>query len=108
VIELTRPVAADAPHAPRDVNDIADVSRRGLAACGWSGEEIEWLVIRLMTTRQIFGSCEARGATTVSGSPIWRLELREDVAPRNEYREKFLQSLARIPGGESSEVNRNA
>jgi hypothetical protein len=106
VIELTRPVAADALHVPRDVNDIADVSRRGLAACCWSGEEIEWLVIRLMTTRQILGSWEARGATTVSGSRISRLEPREDAAPRNEYREKFL--LAPIPGGESSEVNRNA
>jgi len=108
VIELTRPVAADAPHVPRDVNDIADVSRRGLGACGWSREEIEWLVIRLMTTRQILGTWEARGATTVSGSRISRLERREDAAPRNEYREKFMQSLAPIPGGESSEVNRNA
>jgi hypothetical protein len=102
--ELARPIADTAAHVPRDVNDLPDVCGRGLASSGWSGQEIDWLVIRLMQTKQILGAWDSHGVTTVAGVRITRLDLREGAAPRNELREKFLQSLPRIPSEEQTEV----
>ena len=97
-VERSRPLATEAPHVPRDVNDIPDTVRRGLASC-WSGsgQEIDWSVLWCKQNQQIIGSWDAWGFTTVSGKRVTRQELRENAAPRNEMREKFLLSLPRIP-----------
>jgi hypothetical protein len=97
-VELSRPVLQEAASGvPRSVNDITDTARRGLAACGWSQLEVDWLVIALMQSKQILGSWTAREAISTTGAHISRQALRENAAPRNEYRDRFLASLPAIP-----------
>ena len=87
-----------APHVPRNVNDLPDITRRQLVAAGWSVVEVEFLTIELMHSNEALQTFDARGATTSTGRRVSRQTLRENSAPRDPtYRAKFLNRLPIIP-----------
>jgi hypothetical protein len=82
---------------PPPVPSLDEQIRRAMAM-GWSGEEIEVLLVELRRDESGIASVDQHGFTTTTGRPIDRLKLREDAAPRVEpYRSKFFARLPAIP-----------
>jgi hypothetical protein len=83
---------------------LDDQIRRAMAM-GWSGEEIEMVLVELRRDDSGIASVDRHGFTTTTGRRIDRAKLREDAAPRVEpYRSKFFARLPAIPADRALRV----